>query len=202
MGSESSGGNWLQSNFLLWKCPISFSSTSPPPTVCRIALIRCCSHTLSELSETGCALPGNVFPAQVPARAAEQAASPVEEAGVISQEQEEHRGGKHRHTGEPLKPRHVSRCSLCALCLSDFGPHSQPFFFFFFFFLWRPIFSAGWSSKPFFLCWFRGTVCVPWSSFSFFFFFFFHEQDILSAGRSSKPCSLGWLRCMFGVTWT
>ena len=84
----------------------------PPPTVCRIALIRCCSHTLSELSETGCALPGNVFPAQVPARAAEQAASPVEEAGVISQEQEEHRGGKHRHTGEPLKPRHVSRCSL------------------------------------------------------------------------------------------
>ena len=120
----------------------------PPPTVCRIALIRCCSHTLSELSETGCALPGNVFPAQVPARAAEQAASPVEEAGVISQEQEEHRGGKHRHTGEPLKPRHVSRCSLCALCLSDFGPHSQPFFFFFFFFHEQDILSAGRSSKP------------------------------------------------------
>lgn len=94
------------------------------------SLIRRCSHMLSLRNRlhTLRLSSRHVFPAQVPARAAEQAASPVEEAGVISQEQEEHRGGKHRHTGEQLKPRHVSRCSLCALCLSDFGPHSQPFF--------------------------------------------------------------------------
>ncbi len=46
--------------------------------------------------------------------------------GVISQEQEEHRGGKHRHTGDQLKPEQVSCLSLYIWCLTDFGLHSQP----------------------------------------------------------------------------
>lgn len=68
-----------------------------------------------------------VFPAQAPVRAAEQVVSPVEEAGVISQEQEEHRGGKRRHTGDQLESEQVSWCSLYALSLADFGLYSQPF---------------------------------------------------------------------------
>lgn len=110
-------------------CPIFFSSTSfshvrvqNRSRTPRRSLVSSgvCSSQKSLCSQ-------HVFPAQVPVRAAEQAASPVEEAGVISQEQEEHRGGKHRHTGDQLKPGQVSWCSLYALCLTDFGLHSQPF---------------------------------------------------------------------------
>lgn len=48
---------------------------------------------LSELAALSGSPPLKLFPAGAPrARAVERAASPVQEAGVIAQEQEEHRG--------------------------------------------------------------------------------------------------------------
>lgn len=73
-------------------------------------------------------------------RPAEQAGSPVEEEVVISQEQEEHQGGKHRYTRDQLKPGQVSWTSLYTLCLTDFGLHLQPFSI-------SRIFLAGLSSE-------------------------------------------------------
>lgn len=96
------------------------------------SLTCCCSHVLSELyfSELSplSSSPINLY--SQPRHRGEQRSSrhsPAEEAGLISQEQEEHRGGKLRYTGDQLKPMQVSGRSVCTLCLADFGLHSQPF---------------------------------------------------------------------------